>query len=334
MEARCAAPHDQSGTRIVSRTHDIEGRATRIIATDGLPKGEGELWTEELLGELRAGRFTPRAWVRFLGTSFARARSNRRRHARAHRQLLALALLGLSVYGAVAAFGLPLLAAVAAGWWLLVLLMADWHLGMLERPYGSRLSGLGVANTVTLVRAAAIPLLPALAPVALGLVLIGAGISDVVDGFLARARAETSRLGAWTDGAVDALLLAVAAVAAATHGLLPIWVVVLIVGRSVAPWLVIGGVYFATARAPRRGRYVSGRAPGAVLVAGLALAAFDLPGATPVAAAGALGGLATFAATVVVNARRSRPARARAETAVPPPAAPPASSPDRGGSSE
>lgn len=323
-----------SGTRIVSRTRDIEEMATTIITTGGQPKSEGELWAEELLGELRAGRFTPRAWRRFLGASFARARSNRRRHARAHRQLLALALLGLGLCGAVAAFGLPLLAAVAAAWWVLVLLMADWHLGMLERPDGSLLSGLGVGNALTLLRAAAIPLLPALTPVALGLVLLGAGISDVVDGFLARARAETSRLGAWADGAVDALLLPVAALAAAAHDLLPVWVAVLIVGRYVAPWVAIGGVYFATAQAPRRDQYVSGRAPGAVLVVGLALAAFDLPGATLVSAAGALGGVTTFAASIIVSARRARPARARAETAVPQPAAPPASSLDTGGSSE
>ena len=308
--------------------------ATTIIATDGMPRSEGELWAEELLDELRAARFRPGAWLRFLGASFARARSNRRRHRRAHRQLLALGLLGLGVYGGVVASGRPVLAALAAGWWVLVLLMADWHLGMLERPDGSRLSGLGVANTVTLLRAGAIPLLPALAPLALGLVILGAGISDVVDGLLSRARAETSRLGAWADGAVDALLLAVAALAAASHDLLPVWLAVLIVIRYVALWLAIGGVYFATARTPRRDRYVSGRAPGAVLVVGLALAAFDLPGATLVAAAGGLGGAATFAASIIVSARRSRPARARAETAVPQPAAPPASSLDTGGSSE
>jgi cardiolipin synthase len=305
-----------------------------MIATDGTARNEGELWAEELLTELRASRFKPHAWIRFLGASFARARSNRRRHRRAHRQLLALALLGLCLYGGVAAFGRPLLASLAAAWWVLVLVMADWHLGMLERPDGKRLSGLGVANTVTLLRAGAIGLLPGLRPTELGLALVAAGVSDVVDGSLARARGETSRLGAWSDGAVDALLLAVAAVAAAAHDLLPVWVGVLIVGRSVAPWLVIGGVYFATARAPRRDGYVSGRAPGAVLLVGLALAAFGFPGGALVAAAGALGGLAAFGATVVVSARRSRRARARAERAVPLLAAPPASSLGTDGLSE
>ena len=312
----------------------IEQMATTIFATDGMPRSEGELWAEELLDELRAGRFKPGAWLRFLGTSFARARSNRRRHRRAHRQALALALLGLALCGGVVALGQPVLAALAAGWWVLVLLMADWHLGMLERPDGSRLSGLGVANTVTLLRAGAIPLLPALRPTELGLALVGAGLSDVIDGAVARARGETSRLGAWADGAVDALLLAVAAVAASAHDLLPAWVAVLIVSRCVAPWLVIGGVYFATARAPRRDGLVSGRAPGAVLLVGLALAAFSVPGAALVAALGAVGGVATFGATVVVSARRSQRARARVERAVPRLAAPPASSPGTDGSSE
>ena len=308
--------------------------ATTTITTEGMPRSEGGLWAEGLLDELRAGRFKPAAWLRFLWTSFARARSNRRRHRRAHRQVLALALLGLGLPGGVVALGRPLLAALAAGWWVLVLLMADWHLGMLERPDGSRLPGLGVANTVTLLRAGAIPLLPALGPTELGLALVGAGFSDVIDGSLARARGESSRLGAWADGAVDALLLAVAAVAAAAHDLLPAWVAVLIVSRYVALWLVIGGVYFVTARAPRRDGYVSGRAPGAVLLVGFTLAAFGVPGAALVAAVGAVGGVATFGATVVVSARRSRRAHARVERAVPRLAAPPASSPGTDGSSE
>ena len=54
-------------------------------------------------------------------------------------------------------------------------------------------------------------------------------------------------------------------------------------------------------------------------------------GAGFVAAAGALGGLATFGATIVVSARRSRRPHDRAETAVPLPAGPPASLRDMDG---
>ncbi|MCA1617510.1 MAG: hypothetical protein LC729_03610 [Acidobacteria bacterium] len=65
---------------------------------------------------------------------------------------------------------------------LLVLLMAEWHLGMLERAKGHALPDLSVANTITLLRAGAIPLLPVLAPDALGVAVLAAGLSDVADG--------------------------------------------------------------------------------------------------------------------------------------------------------
>ena len=297
----------------------------------GTAKTEGERWAEELLAALRRDRFTPAAWIRFFGASVDRARENRAGHAGAHRQVLVLGAGGLATWSAVAAFGRPVLGAGGAAWWLLVLLMADWHLGMLERPDGSRLRGLGVANTLTLLRAGAIPLLPALAPTALALAIVGAGLSDVADGFLARSRGQTSRFGAWGDGAADGLLLSVAAATAADQALLPGWVAALVVGRYLAPWVAIAGVYFATARAPRRESHVSGRAPGAVVVVGLAMAGLGIPGATSVTLVGAVGGLATFAATIGLAATRARRARGRAETAAPLPVGPRASSPGTDG---
>jgi phosphatidylglycerophosphate synthase len=66
--------------------------------------------------------------------------------------------------------------------------------------------------------------------------VLEAGLTDVADGVLARTRAQVSRLGAWLDGAVDGILLSVAAVAAADRALLPVWVAALIVGRYLAPW--------------------------------------------------------------------------------------------------
>ena len=268
----------------------------------GATKTEGERWAEELLTALRRDRFTPAAWIRFFGASVVRARENRSAHTRAHRQVLALGAAGVGTWFAVAASGRPVLGTAALAWWLLVLLMAEWHLGMLERANGRALQGLGVANTITLLRAGAIPLLPVLAPNALGVAILAAGLSDVADGLIARARGEVSRLGAWLDGAVDGLLLSLVAVAAADRALLPAWVAGLVVGRYLLPWLVIALVYFVSAQAPNRDGYVSGRAPGAVLVIGLALAAFGVPGADFVAAVAAVSGLATFGATIVVGA--------------------------------
>jgi cardiolipin synthase len=285
-------------------------------------KSEGELWAEELLAELKRGRFSATAWRWFLKESLARARQYRRTCVRAHRQVLALAGGALAVAVGVAASGRPLLAIVAGAWWGLVLLMTDWHLGMLERPDGTRLAGLGIANTITLLRGGAIPLLPILGATAFALAVLAAGVSDIADGLLARSREEATRLGAWLDSSVDGLLRSVAAVAAAERGLLPVWVAALIVTWYLASWAAIAGVYFTTARAPRRQGHAGTRAPGAVLVLGLTLAVFAVPEAAFVAAAGALAGLASLAATIVQGISRSRQERGRAGTAVPPPAAP------------
>jgi cardiolipin synthase len=211
--------------------------------------------------------------------------------------------------------------------------MLDWHLGMLERPDGTALPRLGIANILSLGRAAAIPLLPLLTPTALGVTLVVAARTDVADGVVARARKEASRLGAWLDGAVDAVLLSVAALAESNHVLLPTPVAALVVFRYLLPWPTLATIYFFQAQAPSRDGYVSGRAPGAAVFAGLALAAFGIPRAEVVVAAGAIGGLATFAATAVINVRRSRRARVPGETTAPPLAAPRAFPPGRDGSS-
>ncbi len=300
---RCAAASADSGLnrrRASGIERDVGATIEGIGRDVDLPRTEGERWVEELLNELRCARFKPAAWIRFFSASFARARQTRTEQARAHRQVVALGAVGIAAWAVVAGSGWPMLAAVAAGWWMLVLLMADWHLGMLERLDGRRRAGLGVANMLTLLRAGAIPLLAVLAPTALGLAVLAAGLSDVADGILARARAEASRLGAWLDGAVDGILLSVAAVAAGNRGLLPAWVAALIVCRYMAPWPAIAAVYFIRAHAPGHEGYVSGRAPGVVLLVGLALAAFGVPGAAWVAAAGALAGLASFGATIVL----------------------------------
>lgn len=176
--------------------------------------------------------------------------------------------------------------------------MLDWHLGMLERPDGRPLRGLGVANVLSLVRAGVVPLFPALPPAGLGTLLLAAGAIDVLDGYLARRRDECTRLGVWLDPAVDGFVLSVAAVAAARQDRLSPWLALLVVVRYVLPWLGAGVAYFVEATAPSRDAYVSGRVPGVVLILGLCGAAFELRGAELLVGAGVVGGLATFTATV------------------------------------
>ena len=244
-------------------------------------------WTEETLASLRAARFTPRAWLAFLSASFRRARELRTTYPRAHRTLLAVAAGGAAVWLALGIAGEQRLAAVAAPWWLAACLMADWHLGMLDRR-----DRFGAANTLTLLRAGTVPAILLLGRHPAGLALFAAaGASDVLDGFVARSRGETTRLGLWLDGSVDGLVLTAAALVA-----LPAWAGALVISRHLLPWAVIGASYFLRAQRPPLQGFVSGRIPGLVTFTGLALALLGVAGAEYLAAAGAVGGLGTFTA--------------------------------------
>ncbi len=271
---------------------------------------DGERWAQELLVELRAARFAPAAWVRFLARSFARAREQRARHRRAHRQALLLGASGLLAWSVVALAGRPVLAAAGAGWWLLVVLMLDWHLGMIERPGGRPLEGLGAANVLSVLRAGIVPALFVLSPTLLATALLAAWATDVLDGQLARSRDEVTRLGLWLDGTVDGFVLAGGAIALARSGLLPAWVAAVAVARHALPWLA-AALYLARAELPGREALVSGRVPGLLLLAGLTLAAFGSAAGPPLAVAGALGGIGSFAATVARSRRAATIGAAR-----------------------
>lgn len=204
---------------------------------------------------------------------------------------------------AVALGGQPALAAIGLGWWLVVLLMLDWHLGMLERLDGRPLEGLGPANVLSLVRSVSVPLLIVVPPIALAFILLAGGMTDVLDGRIARRRDEVTRLGLWLDPAVDALVLAVAAGVLADRDRLSPWVAALVIARYLLPWTVVTAAYFARAEAPSRTGYVSGRAAGVLVLVGLALAGLRFPAGSPVVVIGAAGGLFAFTLTVARTLR-------------------------------
>ncbi len=152
------------------------------------------------------------------------------------------------------------------------------------------------------------PALLVVSPVLLSALLIPAGLSDVIDGPLARLRGEDTRLGVWLDGSADTLVLSAVAVGAARHALLPWWTASLVVARQAAPWLLASLAYFLRAAAPPITRPASGKAAGVLLFAGLLLAALRLPGAVTFVAIGVVGGLATLTTTLVrTQAARARP---------------------------
>lgn len=257
---------------------------------------EGERWARELLAELHAARFAPRAWQRFFARSFERADERRRERDREHRQALVLGTLGLVAWAAVALAGEPALGAAGAAWWALTILMLDWHLGMLERRDGTPLGTIGAPNLLSLARVGAVPALPALAPVVLAAALAAAAATNVLDGLLARRRDQVSRLGFWLDGIADALVLSAAAVLAAAHGNLPAWAAALVVVRFALPAAAIVGSYVFV-HEPPPGRLVRGRVAGVALWTGLVIALLDAPAGAELTALGAVGGLIASAAT-------------------------------------
>jgi cardiolipin synthase (CMP-forming) len=68
---------------------------------------------------------------------------------------------------------------------------------------------------------------------------VGAGVSDAVDGWLARVRDARSALGAILDPVADKLLLVCVYVTLAAIGVLPDWLAILVVFRDL---VIVGGV--------------------------------------------------------------------------------------------
>lgn len=75
------------------------------------------------------------------------------------------------------------------------------------------------------------------------LLFLGAGISDGVDGFIARRFNQRSELGAWMDPLADKLLLVTVFVMLGISGILPDWLIILVVSRDV---LIVGAVILAS----------------------------------------------------------------------------------------
>lgn len=94
-----------------------------------------------------------------------------------------------------------------------------------------------IPNLITIARLIAVPMLIYLlldsAWQSAALLFLAAGISDGVDGFIARQFNQRSTLGAYLDPMADKLLLVSVFVVLALMGHLPTWLVVLVVSRDV-----------------------------------------------------------------------------------------------------
>lgn len=104
-----------------------------------------------------------------------------------------------------------------------------------------------IPNILTVARIAACPLLIILLhrelfEQALWLFVI-AGISDGLDGYIAKKYNFTSRLGALLDPLADKLLIASAYIMLAFHGHMPFWVLIIVVFRDL---VILGGFFIAS----------------------------------------------------------------------------------------
>jgi cardiolipin synthase len=114
--------------------------------------------------------------------------------------------------------------------------------------------GLNLPNLITLTRLMSVPLMIWLiVSERFGVafcVFVGAGASDALDGFIAKRFDCRTRLGALLDPVADKALISSVYVALVYTGLLPNWLVILVVFRDVT---IIGGfVLLQTISAPRR----------------------------------------------------------------------------------
>lgn len=105
---------------------------------------------------------------------------------------------------------------------------------------------LSLPNLITIARILLVPVMVwAIASRAVGIafaLFIAAGISDAVDGFLAKRFGMTSELGAYLDPLADKVLLVSIYVSLGIAEVIPRWLVILVVSRDL---LIVGGVMLA-----------------------------------------------------------------------------------------
>jgi phosphatidylglycerophosphate synthase len=128
----------------------------------------------------------------------------------------------------------------------------------------------GIANQVSLARVylAAPALVYSLAPGRLGslaLVLAIGGLTDLVDGTIARRFDKPSTLGGGLDPVVDGLFLGATAVGLALGGAFPLWLALVIVARYLLPALG-GASLIATHRRPELRHSVTGQISTSLII--------------------------------------------------------------------
>jgi phosphatidylglycerophosphate synthase len=201
------------------------------------------MFKRELIAELKAAGYRPRAWVIYVRRHFEAAIRLIAERPGPVRSVVAHGI-ALFILFFVAALGLGLTHGLdlgrrfflAGALWVGVL--CGWvlfHLGLLTDLAGRPLFRLGWPNALTLLRGATVPALLVLAGagadlLAVLVLAIGAA-TDVLDGFVARRIGPLSRLGVIFDAIVDITWYTAAFFAFTRAGLLPPWILALVMIR-------------------------------------------------------------------------------------------------------
>ncbi len=218
-----------------------------------------ESFTQELIDEVARDRFRPRAWGRLLSRSWLRSMEDLRASPARARSLWrwSAATLAIGASVLVAAGSLQARGWVVAAYWLLwwfgsVSFMAT-HLGMIEDAAGAPRERLLVPNGLTFARLALAPLVIAwvdspshpFGRAAVVAFVIGMSATDVLDGWLARRRAECTRMGRMLDLLADVVWVTCLTVALYRVGAVSAWLAALVVARYPIVLVAVLGLYFA-----------------------------------------------------------------------------------------
>jgi len=149
-------------------------------------------------------------------------------------------------------------------------------------------------------------------------VFAAAGASDAVDGYLARRLNLRSPLGAVLDPLADKVLLVSLFVMLGAHGVVPAWLVVLVVGRDLLIVAAVGVLWWRAGRLPPIAPLLLAKINTAVQIAFVALILFlrgldALPAGLSLAGSLLVAGLTIASAAAYVRADMQRRAGSRAE---------------------
>lgn len=236
------------------------------------------IFVVDLLTTLRADRYSPRGWWRFLARAWEISCQTAREHPTLRRSWARITLLNgvLTLLALVLSFaweGPTTIWRLLPGFLFCVIWQQSdlfWHLGLNRRATdGELLPTVGLANTLTgwrglcasfllgrLLGGVNTPL-----GMALGVFLLGVA-TDILDGQVARRTRTQSKLGQIVDGEADFCLYASLTLIMAQHGLLPLWLVLCMLARFVLPLLAALACYFVLTRPVRFGSTIVGKLAG------------------------------------------------------------------------